>query len=773
MDLTYIAGAIGAIVFMYFVGIFHTTIPRSERSKSQAKVVKKGEWVDTPDDAGRMVPVYHGNTYGFGVEGVSTQGCLMDQGFVLSLQKNVKTLYDVVHHTDKCDNKEALGVISTPHTFADPDSKPVPKILSIAGKWTYMTYGQLKEQATLVGTYMVEHGLNKHDRVAIWAGNCPQWSIAEQACNCYGFTTVSVYDTLGPDAAAYIVADSGARAVVCEPTNVASMAQLFADPVYKQAHGHAEIVLVTGDITEEQRKACMKAGARLVATFPEMLQAGIKPKKHSPPAPEDLGTIMYTSGTTGNPKGVKLSHKNLVATMSSALLVPGFQVKGDDVHLSYLPLAHIFERTIHVGMMMFGAKIAFASQGSKQLLNDLTVIRPTVFAGVPKVYVRVRDAAKAKSTGIKKVLLEKALADKEADIQTGCGYLRLWDKIIFSKVKEKLGGRVRFMITGGAKISKDTLMFLRSALGPVVQGYGATETSAAATLTLSEDTNLGPVGCPMPCANIKTVDVKDMNFLCGEASEYKGRKDELKIIEENKRKQGGEIWIRGSGVSSGYWDPSVDDKTRTVPSNGMAKKNAEDFLLDNGYYWFKTGDAGNIGPNGTLSIMGRTKDIFKLSIGEYIAVEKVEQALNENCPLVDMVFVPKQLKGTKGQDLGYIGCCAVVSDAAKPGVEKWAKENGVSGDINAIVKDAKFRQRVFDDFKEGAKLKKLMKFEQIQKVDRMHIEYSAAYPEGWIEPGLKVPSGTTEQLLTATQKARRVQLDMYWQEAYKGMYMDE
>jgi long-chain acyl-CoA synthetase len=188
-----------------------------------------------------------------------------------------------------------------------------------------------------------------------------------------------------------------------------------------------------------------------------------------------------------------------------------------------------------VGLYLNGAKIAFASEGSKQLLNDLGVVRPTLFAGVPKVYERIRDAVKGKATGIGKKLLEAGLEAKAKDLETGCGYCWLYDAIVFKKVKAALGGRCRIMITGGAKISKDTLMFLRCALGPVVQGYGATETSAAATLTMAEDTVLGPVGAAMPHTQIKLVDVPDMNLLCGSEADYAGHPEELDIIKQGVR----------------------------------------------------------------------------------------------------------------------------------------------------------------------------------------------------------------------------------------------
>merc|ERR550532_3090733 len=268
-------------------------------------------------------------------------------------------------------------------------------------------------------------------------------------------------------------------------------------------------------------------------------------------------------------------------------LNPGIEIRMTDVHLSFLPLAHIFERQNCMGLLSKGAVINFASNGAKALLPDLSVIRPTLFAGVPKVYENVRDAVMRKMVGMKKKLFDTAMAHKIADMETGCGYSPIWDMLVFSKTKSALGGRVRVCITGGAPISKETLQFVVCALAPVVQGYGATETSAASTITMSFDLETGHVGPPFGASAIRLVDVPDMNYFSGPNDLYKDEKAKA-AFDAGKNKNGGEVWIGGPGVSPGYYDPSVSGLKPGVPSNGMAKKSTEEFFTEDGWSWFKT-----------------------------------------------------------------------------------------------------------------------------------------------------------------------------------------
>jgi long-chain acyl-CoA synthetase len=456
-----------------------------------------------------------------------------------------------------------------------------------------------------------------------------------------------------------------------------------------------------------------------------------------------------------------LTHRNVAATVGVIGVNPSIAISNTDVHLSYLPLAHIFERTMSMGALRGGGVVYFASNGSKGLLADLSIVRPTLFAGVPKVYENVRDGVMRKMTGAKKTLLDMALKAKMKDIETGCGYHPIWDALVFNKTKQALGGRVRFCVTGGAPISKDTLLFVMCALGPVVQGYGATETSAASTLTMSFDLEAGHVGPPMGTSAIKLVDVPDMNYFTAPASEYKDPKFQ-EIFKAGKAKSGGEIWIGGTGVSPGYYDPV----SAGLPSNGMQKKTQEDFFNDkNGMRWFKTGDIGSWTANGCVKVVDRRKNMFKTSLGEYVPVEEVEKTYQDQVAFADFVFLPKETK------VSYVALCVVVSDSIG-GVMQWAAEKGIAGDEAAVCASDEFKKYLHQQFTDAANEKKLQGFLKIPSAKNIHCEFQPlGYQEEWCG-GVVCANGHREQLLTATFKARRAQLDQYFAPAFSRIYPD-
>eukprot|EP00928_Gymnodinium_smaydae_P015588 TRINITY_DN15774_c0_g1_i1.p1 TRINITY_DN15774_c0_g1~~TRINITY_DN15774_c0_g1_i1.p1 ORF type:complete len:828 (+),score=111.33 TRINITY_DN15774_c0_g1_i1:28-2484(+) len=688
-------------------------------------------------------------------------------GLIMSISEDIKTTYDLIFQGSHNDARPALGRCKKLHTFKDEmrDGKPNPKpsVVDKPGEWATISYAEMKQQARAFGSYIRgRFGIGQTEKVAIWAGNCVEWLLADLACCAYNWTSVSVYDTLGPDAASFIVADAGAQVLVVEERCLKKALLLLDDEVYKSNAGaDLKVIVCIGAGDADTKKAIEKKGLAFV-TFEDALRCD-KLLPDTKPTSEDIVTIMYTSGTTGNPKGVMLSHLNIVSTISMMDLNPSLDLFPTDVHLSYLPLAHIFERQNVMALLFKGATVYFASQGAKFLLADLSVIRPTIFAGVPKVYENVRDAVSRKMQGFKKTLFEAALAAKIQDIETGCGYHPIWDLLIFKKTQKALGGRVRFCVTGGAPISKDTLHFVMCALAPVVQGYGATETSAASTLTMSFDLVAGSVGAPLGTAAIRLVDVPDMNYYSGPRDQYSDSKAK-KCFAAKKDKWGGEVWIGGPGVSNGYYDPAVNGIKKGLPSNSMATKTKDDFFTEDGWSWFKTGDIGSFNERGCLRIVDRKKNMFKTSLGEYVPVEEVEKTYQDTCPYADFVFLPKETK------VAYVAVCVIVSDSIGV-VMKWAKQNGVAGDENTVVGSDAFRELLFLEFEKSAKAKKLQRFLWVRK-ENIHAEYQLpGYQEAWVD-GVMCKNGHKEQLLTATFKPRRAQLDQYFAPIFPKLYPD-
>eukprot|EP00930_Biecheleria_cincta_P084780 TRINITY_DN74213_c0_g1_i1.p1 TRINITY_DN74213_c0_g1~~TRINITY_DN74213_c0_g1_i1.p1 ORF type:complete len:825 (-),score=153.02 TRINITY_DN74213_c0_g1_i1:103-2547(-) len=749
--------------------------PGCDLKQQSRELTGSGEWVPETDDAGKQFRSRHGEKRVLSLPLKESISTVTDpNGLIISGSESVSTTYDMIMGSSKFDERPAVGRCVRQHTFKDSmlaDGKPNPKpaVVDVPAKWDLLTYAELKKEARAIGSCLRNgQSLQAKEKISIWASNSVEWLCIDLACAAYNWVSVSVYDSLGPDAASYIVADSGSKVLVCEDKTFKKVPALLDDEIYRDNKSADLQVVVHMGKGDPATKAAIEAKGLKVVSYQEAVKEfSTSICEDTPPSKDDMVTIMYTSGTTGMPKGVMLSHANIVCTISAMVsLSPAITIRPTDVHLSYLPLAHIFERQNVTGLLACGAVVYFASNGSRALLADLATVRPTLFAGVPKVYENVRDAVVRKMTGFKKTLFEAALKAKIADIETGCGYSPIWDKLVFSKTKSALGGRVRFCVTGGAPISKDTLLFVVSALGPVIQGYGATETSAASSLTMSFDLTLGHVGPPIGTVAIRLVDVADMNYFNALEEQYdESHEMARKAFALAKAKRGGEVWIGGPSVSQGYYDPSVSGLKKGVPSNGMATKTKEDFFVEDGWSWFKTGDIGSWSENGTLRIVYRKKNMFKTSLGEYVPVEEVEKTYQDNCGFADFVFLPKETK------VAYIALVVVVSDSIR-GVMKWAEEQGIQGSESEVVSSDKFRQYLFDTFAGIAKEKKLQGFLKVPKAVNIHAEYQLpGYQEDWVN-GVKCPNGHVEQLLTATFKARRAQLDQYYASVFPKIYPD-
>ena len=447
--------------------------------------------------------------------------------------------------------------------------------------------------------------------------NCVEWILAEHAAYCLSGATVPFYDTLGPTTVEFILQQTNLPTVVCTRAELKSLCEAKKSnncPYFQN------VILVDGIIPEASQMASdanltLISFAKVEAMGAQIVET--QGHDHSPPKGNDIATFCYTSGTTGNPKGALVTHTNLIST-NAGLLNLGLVQLPTDRHLSYLPLPHIFERVVITGVFCGGGSVGFYRGDPKLLVEDIQALRPTVIPVAPRVLNKIYDKIMggiAAAGGTKKRLFDIALHAKTQNLlKYGTLTHSLWDKIIFNKIKTALGmDHLRFMVSGSAPLSAPVMTFFRCLLSiPVLEGYGQTEGSAAATLSHPDDlSTIGHVGGPTGCTEIKLVDVPEMGYLHTDT-----------MHRNNQPCVGrGEIWVRGPNVFKGYYKD--EEKTKET-------------LSDDGF--LKSGDIGLWTVNGCLQIIDRKKNIFKLSQGEYVAAEKIENVLLQSL-LIGQCFV--------------------------------------------------------------------------------------------------------------------------------------
>ena len=415
-----------------------------------------------------------------------------------------------------------------------------------------------------------------------------------------------------------------------------------------------------------------------------------------------------------------LTHGNMMCDVHAVLARPGFEVTTGEVHISFLPLAHIYERVNFLLVIMSGSSAGFFRGDILLLLDDVTALQPTTFAGVPRLYNRIYDKVKGgvnEAGGVKKWLFETALSAKTANLQeSGALTHWFWDPVVFGKVKAALGGRVKRMSTGSAPISAGVLEFMRAAFGAEVsEGYGLTETTAASTITLQADINAGgKVGAPIKCNEIKLVDVPEMNYLAT---------DLVNGVPQPR----GEVCIRGSNVFAGYYK--------------MADKTAEALDADG---FLHTGDIGMWLPSGDLKIIDRKKNIFKLAQGEYVAPEKIENVY-QRAQYVAQIFV-------HGDSLQNELVAVVVPDVETVGA--WAKKNGVAGGMKEWCANPAVVKLILADMAAEAKKADLRGFECVKTV---HLEHELFSVEN--------------NMLTPTMKLKRAEGKAKYAKEIAAMYV--
>uniref|UniRef100_A0A8C5H2M4 Long-chain-fatty-acid--CoA ligase n=1 Tax=Gouania willdenowi TaxID=441366 RepID=A0A8C5H2M4_GOUWI len=527
-------------------------------------------------------------------------------------------------------------------------------------KW--ISYKEVTMRAEHLGSGLLHQGClpTPNQFIGVFAQNRPEWIISELACYTYSMVVVPLYDTLGPDAirnkyylTKYLL--NSHSTFICDKTII--LMDAFDAALVEQAKGCGIHVTMSTSCT------CFDS----CHFFP--------PKK--PPAPDDLSIVCFTSGTTGNPKGVMLTHGNVVADFSGFLKV---------TDVSSSPR---FSSPIYSVVYCHGGRIGFYQGDIRLLSDDMKALRPTIFPVVPRLLNRMYDKIFSQANSqFKRWLLNFAAKRKGAEVSSGI--IRsdsMWDKIFFNRIQASLGGRLRMIITGAAPTSPTVLGFLRTALGcQVYEAYGQTECTAGCTYTTPGDWTPGHVGAPLPCNLIKLVDVPEKNYFASKGE--------------------GEVCVKGPNVFKGY----LKDPERTAET-----------LDPEG--WLHTGDIGKWLHNGTLKIIDRKKHIFKLAQGEYISPEKIENIYIRSEPVTQLYVHGDSLQS-----------CLVGIIVPDPEVmPEWAKKKGMLGTYKDLCKNTLLKKAILEDLVRLGKASGLHSFEQVKNI-YIHSEMFS------IENGLLTPT---------------------------------
>jgi long-chain acyl-CoA synthetase len=543
-------------------------------------------------------------------------------------------------------------------------------------QWVPISSRELYRNVAGVAYALRSWGVAKGDRVGILSENRPEWMTADFACQLIGAVSVPIYSTLTAEQTAFILRDAGCRAVFL------SSEQQLGKMRSVQAQTPVEKIVIM-DPVETAHAFSM---AHLMQEGPPGRDPELDARSRTI-ASEDLATIIYTSGTTGVSKGVMLTHGNLASNIEYSL--KGFEFQGDQVSVSFLPLSHVTARHVDFAMLLNGVTLAYCPFVD-QLARALLEVRPTMFVSVPRVYEKIHAQAELKARGFPKNLIFRwALSvgrAHEAEILAGTTptspMWKLANRLVYSKVREGMGGRGQVFISGGAPLGRELGEWFARAGIRIHEGYGLTETSPVIAVNTPRAHKLGTVGRPLDNVEVKIAD-------------------------------DGEILVRGPSVFKSYW--KRPEETANAFIDG----------------WFKTGDIGNIDADGFLSVTDRKKDLIKTSGGKFIAPQPIENSLKHNPLVAEAIVVGDKRKFP-----------AVLISPYFPVLEDWARNNQVDfasrADLAANPKVQALYEGIVEDLNRN-----LARFEKLKKVILVPDEFSAA--DGTLTHTMKVRRRAVEE----------------------------
>ena len=497
------------------------------------------------------------------------------------------------------------------------------------GQWQPLSSDQIYQRVRALARAFLSWGAKKGDRIALIGENRWEWAVSDFAILAIGAADVPVYPTLTGEQIAVLLRDADCRIAI-----VSTRQQFDKLHAVREQTSLERIVMMDSPAPE---------GA--VAMSELLADADSAGSEHDPVfdalvrsvGPDDLATLIYTSGTTGEPKGVALTHGNIASNQNVAAI--DFHFDSSDACISFLPLSHVTARALDYVMYNYGAQIAYCSQFDK-LPQAMKEVRPSVIVGVPRVFEKIRQAVEQKSAAspIKRLILPWALrvgAHSSASIYAGRKptslMWKLANKLVYSKVQEAFGGRVRIFISGGAPLGIDTAKWFASVGIALWEGYGLTETSPVIALNTPVKQKMGSVGLPLQNVELKFA-------------------------------QDGELLVRGPSVFKGYWQKPA--------------ANAECFDSEG---WFLTGDIAHLDPEGFLYITDRKKELLKTSGGKLVAPQPIENKLKNFILVAEAALVGDKHK--------FI---SVLISPNFHALEEWARACGIEAKTRAeLVTDSR------------------------------------------------------------------------------------
>ncbi|KPA73725.1 putative mitochondrial long chain fatty acid CoA ligase [Leptomonas pyrrhocoris] len=583
----------------------------------------------------------------------------------------------------------------------------------------YVTYAEVKERIDNFGAGLAALGVQAHDNVSIYLDTCVEWMIGIYGMWSHSIVAATVYANLGEAALAHALHETASHAILCGATNIANVLKLMWNGVTPQVPlicvGALPAALDTHGVAVLRFEAVEALGAARRASGDA--SAGTGPRND-----DDLALIMYTSGTTGDPKGVMHTHRTLVAGMHTLeprvhelMGPPG----ASEVYLPYLPMAHIMEFTI---VNIFLARGAFLGFGTPRTLTDSTTrphgdlkeFQPSLFVGVPRIFDTLKKVVEAKLPpvgSLKRQVFDHAYQSRLAAIRQG-KETPYWNEKVFKAPREVLGGNLKVMLSGGGPLSATTHDFVNVVFGRIVIGYGLTETVCTGGIQISGDTQTNMTGLMEPGQELKLVDTE----------EYK---------HTDQPHPRGEMCVRGPFLFKGYYK-KPELTAEAIDAEG----------------WFHTGDIGSYTEEGKMCIVGRIKALAKNCLGEYIALEALEAVYAGN-----ELLQPNGVCVLVHPDKPYIAALALTDETR---ATKFAASRGIPGSYPAMLADPRFHAEAAKSLAETARACRRASFECVKRVRVFDDEWT---PEN--------------NILTAAMKLKRRSIDERYADTIDELFAED